>query len=406
MKKFLSTILTVTMITALLTACTAETTKNNDNNPSATENITEQATEAITEQPTEENSIHPLYFKDSSKSSKVTATFFNSVSGKSEEVEMTKFREDTDGIIFSCEGDCSVYNMAYVTYGDKKTLEFAFNKCTSGWHKEGNYLLPYTEGEQNNSFSKCDEVTLNAGEYDKNIHIWKPDNYDASSKEKYSTVYVLDAEIFEHFAMNHVQAMMSVTDKKAIVVTVDNVFARDYELVPEIGVSRDEKSAGELQYDSMNGSEFAVFMAETLVPYIQQHYNVYTDALHTAITGASLGGLETFYITMEYPDVFGTLGAFSPSFWEYDEATWKKYLSDKKFNADSPLLYFYTGPVKLDTDPDVTNMRNRLKDMGYPQDKLILHLNEKGVHKADCWSNMFPEFLTAMCLQRVELLQK
>ncbi len=299
------------MVMTLFTACTNDTTEKDKSNPTTT--VTEQATEATTEQTTEaENNYHTLYFKDSSKSNKAVATFFHSVSGKSEDVEMKKVNEDKDTVTFSCEGDCSVYNMAYVTYGEQKTLEFAFNKCTSGWHKIGDELLPYMEGEVDGNFSEYDEVTLTAGEYEKNIHVWKPDNYDASSDEKYSTIYLPDADIFENFVIEQVKAMMALTDNKAIIIAIENNFARNYELLPKIGVSADEKQLGELEYDSMNGSEFAEFIAKTLVPYVQKHYNVYTDARHTSIAGVSMSGLETFYTVMEYPDVFGTLGALSP----------------------------------------------------------------------------------------------
>ena len=393
------------MVMTLFTACTNDTTEKDKSNPTTT--VTEQATEATTEQTTEaENNYHTLYFKDSSKSNKAVATFFHSVSGKSEDVEMKKVNEDKDTVTFSCEGDCSVYNMAYVTYGEQKTLEFAFNKCTSGWHKIGDELLPYMEGEVDGNFSEYDEVTLTAGEYEKNIHVWKPDNYDASSDEKYSTIYLPDADIFENFVIEQVKAMMALTDNKAIIIAIENNFARNYELLPKIGVSADEKQLGELEYDSMNGSEFAEFIAKTLVPYVQKHYNVYTDARHTSIAGVSMSGLETFYTVMEYPDVFGTLGALSPSFWEYDEATWKKYLSNKKFDMNVPFLYFYTGSEKTDTGAEVTDMYNRLKDMGYPEDKLVLHFNEKGSHKGSYWSCIFSEFLTAATFGCIETLQQ
>lgn len=103
--------------------------------------------------------------------------------------------------------------------------------------------------------------------------------------------------------------------------------------------------------------------------------------LYTAVAGVSLGGLESFYHTMEYPQLFGTAGALSPSF-----------------------LYLYTGPAGGDTDPDVTEMYHGLKKMGYPADKVVLHFNENGGHHTKYWRGIFSEFLTAMMFQRVEPL--
>ncbi|MBQ3417779.1 MAG: esterase family protein [Ruminococcus sp.] len=375
------------------------------------------------------NPYHILYFKDGTKSEKATATFFNSDSKESVDVEMEKVSEDDDSFTFSCEGDCSLYNMAYVTYGDSVTSKFAFNKCVSGWYRTPTYFLPYTEGEEINYFPEMDDVTLESSfGYKKNIHIWKPEDYDASSKEKYATIYVLDGhnlisngeDILNYYLASpeQVRSMISTTGYKAIVVGIENLYARDNELVPKIGVTRDSEFFGEQEFESMDGIQFAQFVAEELVPYIQENYNVYTDALHTSITGNSFGGLESFYITMEYPETFGTVGAISPSFWQFDDATWKKFLSDKTFDANSPFVYMYTGPgvpegtvpsatnQPKDTDPDVSQMYQRLKDMGYPAEKLVLHFNEEGEHNGLFWRAVFPEFLNAMVYQKIEPLQQ
>ena len=205
------------------------------------------------------------------------------------------------------------------------------------------------------------------------------------------------------FATEQVKAMTASTGYKAIVVAIEDIGKRDFELVPNIGAPKDNT---DFEEGGTDGTKFADFVANTLVPYVQKNYNVYTDSLHTAVTGASLGGMECFYIAEEYPDKFGTAGAFSPSFWMYDEATWNKYLGKKSFGDDSPFVYLYTAPEGFDTDPDVTQMYNRLKDMGYPADKLALHLNKDGVHDSSIWRGVFPEFLNAMVYRKVEPLEK
>lgn len=365
-----------------------------------------------------DESHHYLFFRDSSKSDRATAVFFNSDSADSEEIEMTAYSEDHDYRTFCCEGNSALYNMVKIAYGDKQTKEFAFNKCVSGWYASEDGLLPYTEGEEINYHSRYDEITLTCNGYEKDIHIWKPDDYDANSKEKYSSVYVLDGQWMAFLGKEgidlddsglvteQVKAMTSATGNKAIVIAVDTYgdmrdVSRDAELAPDLN-----KYGAELDRE-MKGNEFAAFIADTLVPYVQEHYNVYTDALHTSIAGASLGGLESFYITMEYPELFGTAGALSPSFLYYDnDEMWRKYLGEKNFDGDLPVLYFYTGPQGGDTDPFVTDMVNRLKDLGYPSDKLILHFNDNGGHRVWFWRSVFSEFLEAMVFRCVEPLRQ
>ncbi len=435
MKRILSFILTVSLAVGAvyLSACSNKQEEKSETQ-SATETQSVTETQAVTELKAE-SGPHTLYFKDSGKTDKAVITFFNSVSGKSKDVEMKKISADSDSTTFSCEEDPTVYNMAYVTCGGEKTDSVAFNRCVSGWYKYGNLMLPYTEGEPLDYVPDFKDVTLNGYGYNKVIHIWTPDDYDASSAEKYSTIYVLDGENMvigegaDPLAVSsgiteQVRSLTAETGYKAIVVTIESIrlAARDYEMVPIIGVQSDEKVnkiaqeiglmidySGKNSYgfDCMSGLEFADFVANTVVPYVQEHYNVYTDSLHTAIQGASLGGLEAFYIAANYADKFGTLGAMSPSFYAFDDASWRSWLGKLNFEKNAPFFYFYVGPdFPGDCDPYVTEMYNRLKDMGYPEDKLALHSDKDGAHDALIWRSVFSEFLEALALRHVDVLQQ
>lgn len=419
MKRILSALLAVLVVPALFTACGTEKKEESDE---STASVVQDSTEPTAPEYPE---THTMYFKDSTKSSKATATFYNSISGKNENVEMKKTGEDKDSVTFSCEGNCALFNMAYITYGKEKTREFAFNPCVSGWYKTKDDFLPYTEGQEINYTPEFEKITLKGHGYDKDIYIWKPDDYDASSPNKYSTVYVIDGQFLTYLgnygqilkdcavATDQVKAMNSVTNPKAIVVAIDNAGTRDYELAPAFGdsvVKKDFESKNgtpyEDEYECMNGTQFADFAANTLVPYVQQHYNVYTDKQHTSLVGASMGGLESFYISVEYPQVFGTLGVLSPSFWMYESEAWETYLKKKSFDSSFPYLFFYTGSDENDVGTQVSEMYKRLEGMNYPKDKLAFHYDEKGAHGGMFWRCIFSEYLTAMTYRRIEPLQK
>lgn len=364
---------------------------------------------------------HPLYFRDKDKSDRAVATFFNDLSSQSAEVEMEKISEDDTSCTFSCEGDTTLYNMAYITYGDKRTQDFAFNNCVSGWNNSEYGFLPYTEGEEIDYFPHYEHFTIDCNGYDKKIYVWTPDDYDPDSDEKYASIYLLDGQddayIEEKGAkpkdvMNipeQVRSMTAQTGYRAIVIGVSTYgdlagYMRDDELIPDLGEMADS------EYSAMTkkkGGDFARFVAETLVPYIRQNYNVCPDALHTSVTGASLGGLEAFYIGMEYPDVFGTVGALSPSFWTYGDEAWTAYLKQKDFEKDTTFLYIYSGGGgDTDMDGDVTAMAERLRRLGYPQDRLAYDFYDQGGHHVTFWRRIFSEFLEAMVFQRIEPLQK
>ena len=395
MKKILSLILTLALASSLLTACGVSNSEN----------------------------MHTLYFRNISENKEVVATFFNSDNEETTEVKMKKSGEEDNSFIYSCDGDTSKYNMAYITYDGISTDKFAFNKCVSGWYKSEQAVMPYVEGGNTTYEYKSKDVEFTFCGYKKLVHIWVPDDYDANSDEKYATVYLLDGQgadfidIPEEYsvrqtlnAAEQVRAMTSTTGYKAIIVAIDTIgaytaesdFSRDDELIPNLGkLAKGENT----QWTKKSGNEFADFVNDTVVPYIRENYNVYTDALHNSIQGTSLSGLGAFYITLEHPETFGTAGVMSPSFWVYDRETWKKYISEKTLDENSPFLYFYTGGEKEDTGAETKMVVDVLNEMNYPKEKMVLHYNENGGHAVPYWKAMFSEFLEAMVFQKVEALQ-
>ena len=61
--------------------------------------------------------------------------------------------------------------------------------------------------------------------------------------------------------------------------------------------------------------EYSDWLATQLVPYIDAHYRTLARAGGRTVLGWSLGGLNAFNLGWQYPEVFGAVGAFSPSFW-------------------------------------------------------------------------------------------
>ena len=61
--------------------------------------------------------------------------------------------------------------------------------------------------------------------------------------------------------------------------------------------------------------DYSAWVATALVPYIDAHYRTRRSVRDRTMLGWSLGALNAFNLGWEYPDVFGRIGAFSPSFW-------------------------------------------------------------------------------------------
>ena len=55
--------------------------------------------------------------------------------------------------------------------------------------------------------------------------------------------------------------------------------------------------------------------SDELKPEIDRRYRTFADRAHTAIVGSSLGGLVSLDAGVTRPEVFGLIGALSPSTW-------------------------------------------------------------------------------------------
>ena len=141
------------------------------------------------------------------------------------------------------------------------------------------------------------------------------------------------------------------------------------------------------------------------MPYINENYHVYTDAMHTSLAGASLGGLETFYTVLLHPDKFGIGGALSATIGMYHEKEWESFIKDKLNAENAPLLYFYAGGYHTDNGQDVEMIYNKLVESGYPKDRIVFSKYEPGEHMIDYWRSIYPEFLEAAFTQNVTALE-
>ena len=405
LKRITAGLLCVVLSLSILTAC------------SDTADSTPDSTKAAVEE------LHPLTIRAPKSYGEMTATFLNTASGEKKEMEMTAAEEDDSINIYTCEADVNQYNMVHLTSDGKDSMDVAFNSFISGWNVEDDMLLPYVVGEEASYDPQFATKVFQFDGRDKNVYIRTPDDYDEKSSKKYSVIYLFDGQSVlttgkergmdnDKVCWNvseHVASMMNVTDNKAIIVAIENndVYRMD-ELVPDLGEINMEDEPENVKADDLTkkrGSAFADFICDTIMPYINENYHVYTDAKHTALAGSSLGGLETFYTVLSHPDKFGTGGVMSATFDMYAKKEWTEFLKDKLKMKNAPFLYFYAGGYHTDNGDVTETMYNDLIEDGYAKDKLVFSKYEPGEHLIEYWRNIYPEFLEAVFTQNVSALE-
>ncbi|MGH7511843.1 MAG: alpha/beta hydrolase [Gemmatimonadales bacterium] len=94
---------------------------------------------------------------------------------------------------------------------------------------------------------------------------------------------------------------------EAIVVGVPNMGA---ERLDEYSPFHDPGAGG-----GGHGAAYAAFLATTLKPLVDGRFRTRPSRDSTLILGSSMGGLISLYALFRHPDVFGAVGALSPSLW-------------------------------------------------------------------------------------------
>lgn len=336
---------------------------------------------------------------DKADRKEVTAAFKNTDSGDTLDVKMDKAKtSDENPSIFTCPADPEKFDRVTVTADGTETIELAYNDYVRAWDISSGKPYPGTQIME----PQYDRVTFDYEDRKKDVLIWKPEDYDPSSADKYAVIYMTDGQnLFDRKATStgswgvaeSITEMTANGGQKCIIVGVENGATwRDEELTPDIG------KVTEASYENGKGKYFSDFVIDTVMPYINEHYNVYTDREHTHIAGSSSGGIESFYIAMEHPDRFASVGALSPAFLLYTDDTWVEYLNKKDFSKNAPLVYLYCGNSSADQLEQALcigtkTMPNNLKACGYPEDKVVIKLYENGVHNEMYWRAVFPDYL-------------
>lgn len=141
---------------------------------------------------------------------------------------------------------------------------------------------------------------------DRKIIIHLPKDYDTTSKDEYSVVYLLDGGNFD-VLMAKVADSLFATSKvsKVIVVGIENI-RRGFDFTPPYEQSGrgDNRKLG-------NGDKFISFIKEELIPEINKKFRTNN---HKILVGHSWGGAFASYLLSESPELFDGFFLFSPTF--------------------------------------------------------------------------------------------
>jgi predicted alpha/beta superfamily hydrolase len=144
------------------------------------------------------------------------------------------------------------------------------------------------------------------------------------------------------------------------------------------------------------GRNYMEYVVNTIKPLIDNSYRTKSNRLNTATAGASSGGLISFMLLWEHPDVFSKAACLSvPLFIDNID-----YISivDSTCGPQKPIsLYFDTGTLGVDSllQNGIDLMKDMLNRKGYIEHKDFYWYIDKGAnHDEQAWARRFWRPLT------------
>lgn len=269
---------------------------------------------------------------------------------------------------------------------------FAFNKVNDtlkvqilGW---GNFF------DKENVSTAANNVTVLSEDFvmpqlhtTRRIWLYLPPDYDTSNKS-YGVLYMHDGQnLFDtktsyagEWEVDETLNILSKENKlELIVVGIDNG-----------GEKRmDEYSPwNNKKYGGGEGDAYLEFIVNTLKPFIDSSYRTLPNKEYTGIMGSSMGGLISFYSGLKYPDTFGKIGVFSPSFWFASDC----FQFAAEHSEINSIMYFLVGEEEggnmvSDTERMVEVMQSNGFDKGHIYKKIV----PKAQHNEQFWSSQFQQ---------------
>ena len=136
------------------------------------------------------------------------------------------------------------------------------------------------------------------------------------------------------------------------------------------------------------GNEYVSHLAETIKPLVDARFRTLPQRETTGVVGSSMGGLISLVAFFARPDVFGIMGALSPSLWFAERAIFGLL---EAAPSEPGRLYLDVG--RLEGPETLANAR-RLRDLlgakGYVQGAQLRYVEDRaGKHDEAAWGRRF-----------------
>ena len=236
-----------------------------------------------------------------------------------------------------------------------------------------------------------------AGIQDRDLIVWLPPGYEADKSRRYPVIYMHDGQNIFDPVTSAFGVDWSIDE------TADDLIKKKV-IEPVIVVGIYNTSDRMKEYTPGDkGTAYMEFVVKTVKPLIDSTYRTKPDRKNTIVGGSSAGGIISFMLVWEHPDVFSKAICMSPAFktpvsmaagWDYAKVVATS--SDRKKDV---FFYIDNGGVGLESQlqPGIDEMINALKSKGYKEGKdFVVVIDPTAKHSEADWAKRFPNAVQLM----------
>lgn len=150
-------------------------------------------------------------------------------------------------------------------------------------------------------------------ELSRDVFVLLPPGYNENSEKKYPVLYMHDGQ-----NLINPKTSFSGYDWRVDETAYKLIRQKKIQEIIIVGIYNTEERLEE--YSSSNkGKNYIKFIIEELKPFIDLNYRTKSDKENTAVMGSSMGGLISFLIVWNFPEVFSKAACLSSSFFYNNE---------------------------------------------------------------------------------------
>ena len=224
----------------------------------------------------------------------------------------------------------------------------------------------------------------------RDLIVWLPPGYYKNTQERYPVLYMNDGQNVFDPTTSFLGVDWQIDE------TADSLIRKNI-IEPIIIVGITNTYNRNVEYsENDTGYAYIDFLINDVKPFIDAKYRTKPEKENTAVAGSSMGGLISFMITWEHPEVFAKAACLSPAL-KIDKYDYVDNVDSYEGDKKDFLIYIDNGSVGLEDSlqTGIDEMLMKLKEKGYEKDKDYVWFKvEDAAHTEADWAKRNWRFLT------------